>query len=286
MSDIKSKKQSIVDTESVQYVAATLRDISAVALRDLTARFSRNTSFYDELERLYELVWRIAEQVDESSSEKKILTNKKVLHVAYTTNRHFYGSLNYDVMRLFQSTIGSGETGMVIGKTGYEIWQNTKAKHANTQFVSFAEDAPNTNEVKAFMEDIALYGRVFITYPRFISIYQQKAETVDVSFRPKKERMSKIIPTDIPKFVLEPDLIRVQRFFLSQVRAVLFDRILLETELSRVATRLLRMDMADTAAHALLQKERLNLQHEVSVFMNTRLLESITGYSEWLIQNK
>ncbi len=286
MSNIKSKKQNIVDTESVQYVAATLRDISAVALRDLTARFSRNTSFYDELERLYELVWRIAEQVDESSSEKKILTNKKVLHVAYTTNRHFYGSLNYDVMRLFQSTIGSGETGMVIGKTGYEIWQSTKAKHTNTQFVSFEEDTPDPNEVRAFMEDIALYGRVYITYPRFISIYQQKAETVDVSFRPKKERMGKIVDADIPKFVLEPDLIRVQRFFLSQVRAVLFDRILLETELSRVATRLLRMDMADTAAYALLQTERRNLQREVSVFMNTRLLESITGYSEWLTQNK
>ncbi len=285
MSNIGSQRKNIEDIESVGYVAATLRDISAVALRELMARFSKNEMFYQELEKLYGLVWRIAEQTGDTSSESKIMNNKRI-YVAFTTNKHFYGSLNYDVMRIFQDTVGSEDLGMIIGETGQEIWRDARIRNSNMKYRTFKNDTPDTQETEKFLKDVSEFGRVYIVYPRFVSIYQQQAALVDVSFRPKDEISAEGSETEIPNFVLEPDLVRVQRFFLTQVRAVLFERILLETELSRIAARLLRMDSADSSAQVILQKERKNLQHEIGVFMNARLLENLSGYSQWQAQNK
>ncbi len=285
MPSIGIQKKNIDDIESVRYVAATLRDISAVALRDLLARFSKNELFYTELEKLYGLVWKIAEQKGEKYAESDVINNNTRIFVAYTTNKHFYGSLNFDVMQIFRKTIGSDDVGMIIGETGQEIWRDSQIKNGRMKYKNFKNDTPDSQEIELFLKEVSIYGRVYIIYPRFLSIYQQKAEMVDVTFRPKETVSKEEENLAIPSFVLEPDLIRVQRFFLTQVRAVLFERILLETELSRIAARLLRMDSADASAQTSLIKERRSLQHEISVFMNARLLENLTGYSQWQLQN-
>jgi ATP synthase F1 gamma subunit len=278
MSEIKAQIQSIHDTEALEYITATLRDISAMELRELQARFSKNTSFYDELRKLYRLVGRISEQVG-SSTNLGSLRKKESLYVAYTTNRHFYGSLNYDVMRLFLKSCGSEDVGLIIGGTGNEIWKQEAKKKSKVRFMQFVSDKPSEEETKMLLDFVMTYRNTYIVYPRFVSIYEQSASIVDITFRRDEKENDEDIK--LPQFVLEPDVEKVQDFFLSQVRHVIFERILLETDLSRVATRLVRMDHADTAANELLQHERIVLRKIVSTFANIRLLENLTGYSQW-----
>ena len=70
-------------------------------------------------------------------------------------------------------------------------------------------------------------------------------------------------------------------FFNTQVRYVLFERMLLETRLSRVAARLVKMDTADQNAEALIGAERRELRRAKSSFSSRRMIETLVGYLQW-----
>jgi F0F1-type ATP synthase gamma subunit len=73
-------------------------------------------------------------------------------------------------------------------------------------------------------------------------------------------------------------------FFKTQVRYVLFERMLLETQLSRVAARLAKMDAADTNAEQLIKNERKELRRANASFSSRRMIETLVGYLQWHTQ--
>jgi F0F1-type ATP synthase gamma subunit len=70
-------------------------------------------------------------------------------------------------------------------------------------------------------------------------------------------------------------------FFETQVRLLLFERMLLETQLSRVAARLIKMDTADENAGAMIKKQMIKANRAYSALSNARLLEIFSSYLQW-----
>ena len=149
MSNIKTQQQIIEGMESVKYTTGALRDISAIELRQLREKFKRNDQFYTELQDLYQVVWKMGD-----ASKRLGLTEQnrqpKTLHVAYTTNRQFYGMLNYDVMRSLLDNTSADSNCLIIGKTGKQIWENYREQRASVDFLSFAGDTPDKEEIRLF----------------------------------------------------------------------------------------------------------------------------------------
>jgi ATP synthase F1 gamma subunit len=279
MSTISTQKHIIEDVSSVKYITSALRDISAIELKGLRDTFERNGMFYEELQFLYQLVWRLA-----ADAGRDVLLERKeekVVHVAYTTNRHFYGSLNNDVMDLFTKSTGTKDTCIIIGTTGAEVWRTARKKRKKVTFMEFKDDAPNKEEEQNFLDTVGDYGRIFIYYPHFNSVYEQRADMRDITFRPTKEQLKEQEANELPQYFLEPDLAEMLTFFNSQVRYVLFQRMLLETQLSRVAARLVRMDMADHNARDVLAAEHRELNRAYRSFFSSRMLETLTGFVQW-----
>ncbi len=277
MSRVTEQKQRIVDIESARYITAALRDISAIELKNLRKKFERNDMFYSELRELFQLVWSIAvvNKVDTS-----ILENKKDLYVAYTTNKHFYGSLNNDVMKKYTEGTNSECHCMVIGDTGKKIWLGNSQKRKSMQFLSFKDDTPSAEEAALLMNTVKEYRHVYIFYPAFTSVFKQDVEMVDISYRPTQKKLDKV-NEDLPQYLFEPDLSEMVVFFDSQVRYFLFERLLLETQISRVAARLVKMDTADQNAKELVKVELRKLNKVYTSFSSRRMLETIVGYIQW-----
>jgi len=263
----------------VKYITSALRDISAVDLKNVRDRYMQNSKFYAELQYLYQLIWRIASH--EGNEELLHIKQKKPLYVAYTTNRHFYGSLNHDVMRLFLRSTSTDDSCLIIGGTGREIWRTIQKKRKEVRFMSFADDQPTSDETQALLKDLTSYTRVYVCFPHFVSVYDQRADIQDITFRPTKDMLRAYAKEEIPQYFLEPDLPEMFAFFNTQVRYVLFERTLLEAQLSRVAARLVKMDMADHNAADVLKHENIELRRAYNSFFTSRMLETVSGYIQW-----
>jgi ATP synthase F1 gamma subunit len=277
MSRIKEQKQTIDDIMSVRFITGALRDISAVQLKGLRKKFEKNEMFYTELQELFQLLWRIAYEENSNSIKLK----KEKLYVAYTTNKHFYGSLNKDVMQKFIENTDSKSNCLIIGDTGKQIWMSKSQKRKEINFLSFKDDDPNTEEIELLLKKVAEYKNVYVFYPGFTSVFRQDVEIADITYKPSKESVKKKKFEDLPQYIFEPDLSEMVLFFNTQVRYVLFERLLLETQTARVAARLVKMDTADQNAKELVKFELRKLSRIRTSFSSRRMLETVVGYIQW-----
>lgn len=279
MPQIKEQRQHIADIATARYITGTLRDIALTELGGLQKRFARNTQVYSELRDLFQVVWRIA---DRRGTSATLPTGaRKHLYVAYTTNRHFYGSLNHNIMRVFMDATGTRDECLIIGDTGRALWFEHAKKRSKTTYLSFADDVPTEREVYSFLDRVAGYDQVYVCYPAFVSVYEQQAQIVDITFRPADADVATVLDEHSAEFLLEPDLEEMLAFFNTQVRYALFERILLETQLSRVSARLVKMDTADQNAEKLLKRERASMRRSYMTIANRRMLETLSGYLQW-----
>ncbi len=276
MSAIAEVQQNIVDFETAQYITGALRDISAMELKRYRDKFEHNVALFRELEDLYVLITRIAQHEGRTEVAK---VSAERLYVGYTTNRHFYGNLNRDVIQALAKSTSRDDRCLIIGATGRELWASLGLRRREVSYIAFADDTPDASEIKDFLERVAPYGHVHIFYPSFVSVFQQQAISVDITFNSEKTKNA--AHEELPQYILEPEIVEMFSFFDTQVRTVLFERLLLETQLSRVAARLMKMDTADENAGNLLARERRHLRRALSDSANIRLLESFTGYLQW-----
>jgi ATP synthase F1 gamma subunit len=287
MSEIKQQLRQIEDLRSLRYITSTLRDISVIEIKEVRERFDKNEQFASELRDLYKLVWRLAERAQHRSVQQH---GARTLHVAFTTNRHFYGALNHDVMYKFQQDTDTSDSCLIIGDIGKEIWMSTARKRLEVSFISFAEDTPSLTEVTEFLRKTAEYTRVFMYYPGFVSVFIQKPMMLDITFRPQAIEPKSVKGNgedqslDSIEFLLEPDLGEMIDFFNSQVRYALFERMLLETQLSRIAARLVKMDTADQNADRLMSGEQTELRRAYASFSSRRMIETLVGHLQWHTQ--
>jgi F-type H+-transporting ATPase subunit gamma len=278
MSRLGEQKQRIEDVRAAQYITGALRDISAVELKKLKKLFEKNDLFYAELTELFQLIWRIAHEKDVLATKKK---KNKELFIAYTTNKHFYGSLNHDVMQEFIKGTDQKSTCLIIGNTGKQIWSSKTPKRREVSFFSFEQDDANTEEITNLLKEVESYEHVYVFYPGFTSVFQQDVQMVDITYRPTQTTATDTIPDDIPQYLLEPDLSEMVDFFTSQVRYALLEQLLLETKISRVAARLVKMDTADQNAEELIKVELHELHRIRTSFSSRRMLETVVGYIQW-----
>jgi ATP synthase F1 gamma subunit len=297
MSEVREQKRRIEDLRSAKYITGTLRDISAIEIKRVRDEFDRNEHFASELRGLYQLVWSLGELAGDKSTQAK---SSQVLYVAYTTNRHFYGAVNHNVMHKFINDTNTSDRCLIIGDTGKEIWLSGARKRREVSFMSFNEDSPNTQETTDFIHRTEGYSHVLVYFPGFVSVFVQEPQILDVTFRPNKgeqDRDAQRAPDSTPlpavvqngasplEFLLEPDIAEMISFFNTQVRYVLFERLLLETQLSRVAARLVKMDSADQNADGLIRNEEKELHRAHASFSSRRMIETIVGYLQWHTKN-
>ena len=71
------------------------------------------------------------------------------------------------------------------------------------------------------------------------------------------------------------------KFFDSQVRSILFKRVLLEADLARTAARLLSMSQAEERTDSEIKMKKVALKKVFRSFTNAQLLETFSGIKKW-----
>ena len=278
MSVIRDLQEQLQQTQTAKFVTTMLRDISATRLQAIRAEVEANQVYYQELHELMGLVksYAVANNIDITSG-----THDRV-YVAVTANRRFYGHINTDVMDVFVAALqaDTGAAGYIIGVTGAHYWEQEKPDVTQSPSIltpsdkSRISDVPTTSEIRNIVEAMAVYNEVVVVHPQFINSFTQEAKQTDLTHVPRQhERESSAVD-----YIVEPDIPALLRFFRTQIRLVLFRRVILETRLALTGARLMKMQRARERAKDLEQHEQRRIHKQISTVQNMRLLETFTGF--------
>ena len=184
-----SRQQSIIadieELNALKVVAGALTEISAKKINTLRTSFTEGSAFYDDMRILYALVKTSARKRGAESTPRP--EELKTLLVGLTSNQHFYGALNQDVIESL-TTDHVDEDVVIIGRTGRSLVERMgRLRGRNVRMVLFQHDVPQTREVNLLLHIFGTYDRVLFYYPRYISVFEQHVEKLDIAELPATE---------------------------------------------------------------------------------------------------
>lgn len=277
MSVIEQTKAELQDVSTLRNIASALLEISSTKIKSLRDDYETNKTFYAEISELYKTVKLAAKKQNYALARTK--GAGKEIRVAITSNKRFYGSLNRTVMNTFEQGMTDERAAyLVVGHTGRHYMENSD-QVKRCSYLSFQDDYPTPTETNVFLERVRPFGRVILLYPKFVNIFRQEPEEIDIT------HSADIDTTDVADGVVEqiyePELPHILIFFETQIRRLLFTRIMLESELSRTAARIVKMHSTEDRAEAAISEKQILLRKETTIIEDLRLLETFSSALQW-----
>lgn len=285
MPSIQDIRDELNDITTIKFIASAFTESSAVKIKNIREAFERNREFYDEVSYVYHLVkinaihhQKELKDAAKTKKNKEIEKKERSLSIAVTSNQKFYGNINVSIMRSFiQKNKDSDHSLLIIGNTGLEY---VKSQNLSKPYktITFQHDNPNEQETEKFLEMTKEYSKVFVYYPKYLTILTQTVGILDITFA--SSPLGEEIQEDV-RLIFEPELEKMEIFFEEQVRFLLFKRVLLESDLARTAARLVSMSTAEDRADGIIKDKKSELRKVRNFLINARLLETFAGMSKW-----
>lgn len=278
MPTVSELKLELEDATTLKLISQAFTEASAARVQKIKSEFEKNKQFYEEISHLYHLVQVSAKRVHDNETSRKATgkkdADKKVLSVAYTSNQRFYGNLNLNIMQKFIEDLEKRRTDVaVIGATGRDHMTSIGYSKPYTP-IHFTKDNPSTDEVKQFLKTYEEYDTIYVYYPKFMTLVSQTVGITDIT---QAANETDPIPEDEVYVLFEPDLSQILDFFMHQVRSLLLLRVVLESDLSRTAARLLTMSSAEERSNDMIKVKKSQLRKIQTSVINARLIETFAA---------
>lgn len=250
---IKEINKVLEEGNALKSIAQIFSDIANLKIKRIRGEVERNRTFFEEISYVYGLIKQLA-----NKKGLGIKKGKKTISLILTSNYHFFGNINSDLIDFFVSTTAKMETDrLIIGKTAIDYFKTQLKLNKltpnfnNYQEIVLKEDMPSTAELKKLVGLTEDYQQILIFFPKLKSLLIQLPEILDLSTTQKSIVDSSQIDF---KFIFEPELPKVLAFFDSQIITLLLEEAFLESELSRTASRFISMDNAETEANKFIKE--------------------------------
>ncbi|HET8581457.1 MAG TPA: F0F1 ATP synthase subunit gamma [Candidatus Paceibacterota bacterium] len=298
MSRLTDLTRLLAEYQAADAAAGSLEDITALRTRAIRRAFEKNAAFFADIRALYDIV--SAQPRDPARAEAADAPTR-TLFVALTSNRRFFSGLISRIIEKLREELANepDAEAVVIGSVGWEFCEETGVP-ARARYMPFADDTPTPEELASLVGTFAGFGRVVILHPAFVNVFRQEVAVEDITHSPEQlpEPASAAFPEGVPplpgipeaaiiaartsgEYILEPDATALLGFFDTQVRHVLFDRVLLESDLARTAARLMRLTEAQSRARALVDETRRAMIRASAARASRELLETFAGLAAW-----
>ncbi len=279
MSRLTERNKRIEEFEAAEATAGALQDINAIRMQSIRVRFEKNRAFYDEMRELYRVVHAGALR---ERSVAVPADKERVLLVAITSDRRFAGTLTRDIVSALITKLTEipQATCLVVGRVGWQYFEQAGYASRGRQAI-VTGDMPTREEFTFLLRRFAQFDRVLVYYARFINSFRQEVAFEDITEYPDEDDLSVESEEERASYFFEPEVPALLAFFDSQVRYVLFERVMLESDLARTAARFATMEEAQEHAYEALQSERTRRMREVAANSNAELLETFAGFRQW-----
>lgn len=276
MSILDDIKDEQFDLTTLQMIAQSFTEAAAARIKGIRQAFEKNQEFYAELSHVYHLVKVVAIK---KGLIPALPPGAKTLTVAYTSNQHFYGNIHRRIMETVTKQVEKdGSDLLLLGKTAEEFMMLSGGLSKKPEKMRFLKDIPNKDEIELFVNKLKDYTSVLVYYPHFVSLMRQEVGMIDIC------QVMEVgsVTVDADTYILfEPEVDQILAFFERQIRRILFNRVLLESDLSRTAARMVTMNDASDRAREMSNQKHTEYLKVMRSFINRQLLDTFAGRSLW-----
>ncbi len=248
---IKEIDAAIEEGESLKQIAQAYSEIANLKIKRIRGSVERNRLFFEEISKLFEMVKALA-----IKQKSNIVKPKKLVSLLLTSNQHFSGSINADLIDFYIKNTQKIETDRIIlGKAAIEYFKTTKIFN-NYKEILLKQDQPSSEELINLVNIIKDYNQVLVVYSTMKSLMTQSPHISNITSANllPDTAMSANLDNLLTKFIFEPELSKILQFFDSQIITLLLEGTFLESELSRTAARFISMDTAETEANKFIKE--------------------------------
>lgn len=278
MSTVKQINDQLEDSESLKMVAEAYTEIAALKLAKIRTGIEKNRLFFQEMTEVYHIV-----NVEVAKKNLQIRPKKGTVSILITSNYHFYGGMEKDLVKFFIVNTSKFETDRIgIGLTAQEFLKSFNYFDPRQQVI-FKEDLPSAEELQAFVAKITGYEQIMIFHSRMHTVLTQAPHVVDIVQKPPEYYLKTMAPKI--NYIFEPELEMIYKFFENQIIMLLIEQTFLESELARTAARLTSMDQAQLAAREAIHKQKRELAMAKRSIDNIHLLESVATMKAYREEN-
>lgn len=270
MADLKQVKQKLDEAKSLLLITQALSEVSSIKLKRIRSSVERNAYFFSEITKVYRTVKIVAD-----ARKITLPKNGRSISILITSNYRFYGDLNTKLIKYFlDRTVNEQGDIIVIGTTAVDYLSGIKY-NKKYQVLSLKKDLPNDQELKALVLLIQPYSQVLVYHSQFKSVLTQIPTVSDITQSARAEQVSD--KKDL-NYIFEPEIEKILNFFDGQITTLLLEETFLESELSRVAARLITTSRAEETAENHLDEEKKVYANARRMRLNTNLLESLSSF--------
>jgi len=202
--------------------------------------------------------------------------NGKIVSAFISANTGFYGDIVQKVFSEFLEDVRQNpETEVtIVGRLGRNLFLQSEPKRAYTYFdlPDYGSDKEKLGEV---VRHLVQYEEIKVYYGRYKSVVTQSPHVFEISAGTKiDENLAKNPVT----YIFEPSIEEILMFFETEIFASLFEQSVQESQLAKLASRIVSMDKANENIKEWvkdLKFEKLRIIHRDSGKKQTNMLSSV-----------
>lgn len=282
---IKEIDAALEEGQSLKQITQAYSEVANLKIKRIRSEVERNRIFFEEIASVFALIKKLA-----IKKKVTIVKPKKTVSLIITSNYHFYGTINSDLIDFFLPNTQKLETDKIlIGKVAIDFFKASK-KVSNykqtgvTQEVLLKKDQPTSEELLNLVNMIKDYEQVLVFYSSMKSLLTQQPTFTDITASDARSLVNSSTSNEQTserdneiRFIFEPEMTKILHFFDSQIITLLLEGTFLESELSRTASRFVSMDQGETEANKFI-KEYEKLKAYVKRNMdNNKILENFAS---------
>jgi len=246
MLTLKELKKEIKNIEAIKDLVVTYQEIATIKMRKIREQVLRNRKFFAELTKTYKEI-KLCYLLEKKKKKIKYFPKKEEVIVFLSANEFLYGNLIWEIWQKVISYLKKSKADLVvIGKVGKYFSQKSKIKNKIFYFELDDEKIEKEKLIK-ITNHLNQYEKILVFFGKYEGGLVQKAAMEEITTQIEIEKQ----PKSVTKYLFEPSIEEVLRFFEEEILTVLFHLTLLEHQLAKYAARMVAMSEAGERAKKL-----------------------------------
>ena len=281
----KDVENEIFQVDSLHELVEVYGQIASVRMKKIRDSVLKNREFLTSINSIFkDTLDAYSRKLSLfSSGGRKDLTkvtflahNGKIVSAFISANTGFYGDIVQKVFNDFLKDVRLNPEieVTIVGRLGRNLFLQNEPKRAYTYF-----DLPDYGTDKAKLGEVVRhlvqYEEIKVYYGRYKSVITQTPEVFEISAGTKiDENLAKNPET----YIFEPSIEEILMFFETEIFASLFEQSVQESQLAKLASRIVSMDKANENIKEWvkdLKFEKLRIIHQESGKKQTNMLSSV-----------
>lgn len=289
METLQTIKEEIGQLEHLQRLLLTYESIAALYMRRTKNMVIDSRAFYEGLRSVYDEVlqahhWEIEAIGKKRPFSKRLfhllrgLQQKRNAAVLLSVNTGLYGDIIQRTLFSFIEYIKSTKTDcIIIGRRAKILFEELLPKTPYI-YIEFPDTAIDVERILTASHLLSRYQQVRVFYGRFESFISQVPTDTLLGLEQqtsliRKLQQSKKTPAVL--YLFEPSLEEVTQFFETEIFTSLFQQLVEESHLSKLASRMFLLDNAAGRIHTMLTATDLKRQRTAHKIQNKKQLEAV-----------